>query len=90
MKKVTIPTNIGIDWSKPQWVQYKQDQRLLVLTTGEHNSSEFTGTAMPCEIYKNGSYSKTWSRDLLNPSPLTFLSQFQTQTNENPRLTTTI
>ena len=71
MKKVTIPTEIqGIDWSQKQWVQYKKDPTLLVLTTGEHDGSDFSGTAMPCEKHQYGKYSAIWTKCFFQP--LTF------------------
>ena len=67
MKKVTIPTNEGIDWSKPQWVIYEDD---IVLTTGKHGCNRFEGTCLPCSNYPNGDFARDWSKDLFKP--LTF------------------
>lgn len=64
MKKVKIEKiekqQPEIDWSKKQWVQGKEDKTCIVLTTGEHDGDEFTGTALPCESYTNGEFSENW------------------------------
>ena len=70
MKKVTIPTNEGIDWSKPQWVQNVKYSDLIVLTTGSKTKAEFSGTAMPCGIYDKGVYATDWVKS--NFQPLAF------------------
>ena len=68
MKKVTIPKQENqIDWSKPQWVQYKKDPTLLVLTTGKHDGNDFIGTAMPCEKHQYGKHSDRWSKEVFEP-----------------------
>ena len=61
MKKVKIPTNEGIDWSKPQWV-ISSNPACVVLTNGAHDGDSFTGTCLPCSAYLNGFYSKMWSK----------------------------
>ncbi len=60
MKKVTIPTNEGIDWSKPQWVQYIHDKTCLILTTGDEKGDLFSGTCMPHEGRPRGEYRNDW------------------------------
>ena len=58
MKKVTIQTNEGIDWSKPQWLITQKGT--VVLTTGGHSGDYFTGTALPCDSYPKGDYDTKW------------------------------
>ena len=62
MKKVTIPTNEGIDWSKKQWVQSIAYPDLIVLANGEIVGDNFTGTAMPCNRYPRGEYRTDWCK----------------------------
>ena len=61
MKKVKIPTNEGIDWSKKQWV-INHETSQVVLTTGENSDSLFTGTCMPCSKYPNGDFDNQWRK----------------------------
>ena len=70
MKKVKIPTNEGIDWSKPQWVQNTGNKTCLILTTGQHEAQSFRGTCMPYEKRPNGEYRVDWIK--CNFQPLTF------------------
>lgn len=65
MKKVTIPTNEGIDWSKPQWVITQKGT--IVLTTGEHDGEYFTGTALPCREYPVGEHDNDWYKPQFQP-----------------------
>jgi hypothetical protein len=69
MKKLELkPTqSVEIDWSKPQWVLSKNGSLVVVLTTGEHSSVNFTGTALPCEAYPNGDCSDTWVKHNFQP-----------------------
>lgn len=62
-----------IDWSKPQWVKRKTEDDYIVLTTGEHDNTCFTGTALPCLDHPDGSYSKLWVKEFFTPltEPLT-------------------
>lgn len=80
MKKVTIPTNEGIDWSKPQWV-ISNATVCVVLTNGAHDGDNFTGTCLPCEIYKNGFQSKAWIKTEFKP--LTFDIPFTISNSNN-------
>lgn len=65
MKKVEIPQTEQpeINWSKQQWVQYKDNQNLIILTTGRLFANKFEGTAMPCDQHPYGLYSKEWDKD---------------------------
>ena len=66
MKKVTIPTNEGIDWSKPQWV-IDQESNMAILTNGQHEGSKFEGTCLPCSSCPNGEFAKDWTKSYYKP-----------------------
>lgn len=69
MKKLELkPTqSVEIDWSKPQWVQSINQPDRIILTTGIHKNDAFSGTAMPCEYWKDGAYSEMWDKKLFKP-----------------------
>ena len=80
MKKVKIPTNEGIDWSKQQWVISEYGKE-VVLTTGQHKDGTFTGTCMPCNEYPKGNISTFWMKSCFKP--LTFDIPFTISNSNN-------
>ena len=80
MKKVKIPTNEGIDWSKPQWV-FDLQSNMVILTSGNHEGDFFEGTAMPCHGFPSGEWSQKWTKCFYQP--LTFDIPFTISNSNN-------
>jgi len=69
MLKLTIPQQAAeepIGWSKPQWV-YREETGQVVLTTGSHYTTGFSGTCMPCKLYPRGQYTAIWDKSAFRP-----------------------
>jgi len=69
MLKLTIPQQAAeepIDWSKPQWV-IDEDSHEVVLTSGWHEGSIFSGTCMPCTAWPNGKHTIDWDKNDFRP-----------------------
>lgn len=60
--------NEVIDWSKPQWVI--TEDGIIILTSGVHSKYDFSGTCLPCNIYPNGEFSKSWSKEFFKLIPI--------------------
>lgn len=66
MKKVTI-TPKEIDWSKPQWVQHKEIEDVIILTSGCFANGKFEGVALPCGLYPEGHFSCSFNKAMFKP-----------------------
>lgn len=69
MKKVVIQAKPEIGWDKKRWV-INYDNDVIVLTSGKHNGNDFSGTALPCEIYPKGDTSDYWDKRKFQPITL--------------------
>ena len=52
-----------INWNDVQWVRGKTRPDLIVLTTGNHSGSVFSGRCEPCDEYPDGDFSHSWTKD---------------------------
>lgn len=64
---VSKEVNEEIDWSKPQWL--KTEFGLICFTNGQHDGSDFEGTALPCDDNPNGDFSRMWDKRQFKPIP---------------------
>ena len=54
-----------IDWSNPMVV--KSESGTLVLTTGEHSDTSFTGQVINSDRHPIGEYNSSWNKDSFTP-----------------------
>jgi hypothetical protein len=68
MKKVQInQAKTEIDWSKPMWVQHKEEPTTIVLTSGNYTGNRFEGACLPCKEYPKGEIAADWAKVQFRP-----------------------
>jgi hypothetical protein len=56
-----------IDWSRYQWLISSAGE--IVLTNGEHQNGDFSGTCLPHEFFPNGEFRKDWVKSAFQLIP---------------------